>query len=173
MLLLSTELRALILLLLSPIINAVSVRDNNIILNLCYAAMMATCFKTATLYFFSETLAALLGFPRELNEDFRIQHNHHEDTTDVMTIDDSFRMRKTSFDGSFMDELGGKLYLLDGSDIFCCAMCHTHLASKDMIVSKAFQGRGGRAYLFESCLNYKLGNEEERMLMTGRHVVCG
>ncbi len=80
-------------------------------------------------------------------------------------------MRKTSFDGSFMDKLGGT-HLLDESDVFCCAKCHTHLASKDMVVSKAFQGRGGRAYLFDSCVNYELGREEERALLTGRHVVC-
>jgi len=39
-------------------------------------------------------------------------------------------------------------------------------------VSKAFQGRHGRAYLFGHVINVSLGPKEDRMLTTGLHTVC-
>lgn len=38
--------------------------------------------------------------------------------------------------------------------------------------SKAFQGRTGRAYLFNRVVNYTLGPVEDRELITGLHRVC-
>ena len=37
--------------------------------------------------------------------------------------------------------------------VHCCAACCTHLASHESVVSKAFQGRHGRAWLFDNVLN--------------------
>eukprot|EP01147_Barroeca_monosierra_P009079 gene9079-10351_t len=44
----------------------------------------------------------------------------------------------------------GKLFreFLNNSSIYSCISCHTHLAAEDALVSKAFHGRLGRAYLF-------------------------
>lgn len=38
---------------------------------------------------------------------------------------------------------------LEGPEIWCCSTCGTHLSSNDMIISKQFTGRGGRAFLFD------------------------
>ncbi len=123
--------------------------------------------------FFSDIMATLFGFSGGLgfNRNWWDEHEHDGGMDTETIINGALGNRKTSFDGSFVDEHGGTIYLLDESDVFSCAKCHTHLASKDMIMSRAFQGRSGRCYLFETCVNCKLGNEEERMLITGRHVV--
>ncbi|KAI8799649.1 Yippee/Mis18, partial [Cladochytrium replicatum] len=56
--------------------------------------------------------------------------------------------------------------------IFVCLGCSTHLASQDDIVSKAFQGRHGRAYLFKNVVNVVVGPSQERVLITGLHTVA-
>eukprot|EP01136_Pigoraptor_vietnamica_P015205 Opistho-1_new@58078 len=61
---------------------------------------------------------------------------------------------------------------LTGSRIYSCAGCQCHLASHDEIISKSFQGRHGRAYLFHKVVNIHLGPPEDRMLITGLHTVC-
>eukprot|EP00698_Gefionella_okellyi_P022240 TRINITY_DN7341_c0_g1_i1.p1 TRINITY_DN7341_c0_g1~~TRINITY_DN7341_c0_g1_i1.p1 ORF type:complete len:112 (-),score=7.19 TRINITY_DN7341_c0_g1_i1:104-439(-) len=68
----------------------------------------------------------------------------------------------------------GKLFeqYLDDPHIYVCTDCHIHLASHSAIVSKAFQGRTGKAFLFENVVNVAEGTAEERTLITGRHVVC-
>jgi hypothetical protein len=58
-----------------------------------------------------------------------------------------------------------------GERVYGCAACHAHLSSAARIVSKAFQGRNGRAFLFASAVNVTAGPREERQLMTGLHVV--
>jgi hypothetical protein len=52
------------------------------------------------------------------------------------------------------------------------ARSRSHLALHDELVSKAFQGRHGRAYLFGHVINVSLGPKEDRMLTTGLHTVC-
>ncbi|KAL1915947.1 uncharacterized protein VTP21DRAFT_6335 [Calcarisporiella thermophila] len=61
---------------------------------------------------------------------------------------------------------------LDGGRIYTCAMCNTHLARHDEIISKAFNGRHGRAYLFNHVENISLGPREDRVLMSGLHSVA-
>lgn len=39
-------------------------------------------------------------------------------------------------------------------------------------MSKAFQGKHGRAFLFKKVVNVMTGELEERSLITGMHVVC-
>ncbi len=111
----------------------------------------------------------LFGIPT-FDED-RGEREYDEGADTEMFMNGTLRNRKTSFDGSFVDETGSLIYLLDESGVFCCVKCHTHIASKDMMMSRAFQGRSGRCYLFETCVNCKMGNEEERHFTTGRHVV--
>ncbi|KAI9259593.1 Yippee/Mis18 [Phascolomyces articulosus] len=62
-------------------------------------------------------------------------------------------------------------YLPD-SRIYSCTTCHSHLLSHQSIVSKAFQGRYGPAYLVSHVVNVTLGTKEERMLLTGMHTVA-
>jgi len=68
----------------------------------------------------------------------------------------------------------GKLFVhyVEADNVHCCACCGIHLTSHDDIVSKAFQGRHGRAYLFSNVVNVDTGPTENRLLLTGLHVVC-
>uniref|UniRef100_A0A7S0RED8 Protein yippee-like n=1 Tax=Chlamydomonas leiostraca TaxID=1034604 RepID=A0A7S0RED8_9CHLO len=61
---------------------------------------------------------------------------------------------------------------LNGCRIYSCATCRAHAADHDDIISKAFQGRHGRAYLFNNVVNVTLGPKEERVLITGLHTVA-
>mmetsp|Transcript_4260 Transcript_4260/g.11905 ORF Transcript_4260/g.11905 Transcript_4260/m.11905 type:complete len:114 (+) Transcript_4260:67-408(+) len=65
-----------------------------------------------------------------------------------------------------------KVYLSSGSRIYVCKDCGTHLCYHKDRVSKSFQGRHGKAYLFNRCVNTYLGEEEDRLLITGLHTVC-
>eukprot|EP01025_Chloroclados_australasicus_P010346 TRINITY_DN14175_c0_g2_i19.p9 TRINITY_DN14175_c0_g2~~TRINITY_DN14175_c0_g2_i19.p9 ORF type:complete len:128 (+),score=11.27 TRINITY_DN14175_c0_g2_i19:17-400(+) len=62
--------------------------------------------------------------------------------------------------------------VLSGKTVYCCSNCRCQCADEDDIVSKSFQGRYGRAYLFSHVVNISLGPEEKRMLITGRHTVA-
>ncbi|EDQ90762.1 uncharacterized protein MONBRDRAFT_15658 [Monosiga brevicollis MX1] len=64
-----------------------------------------------------------------------------------------------------------KEYLSDPR-VYICANCHTHLAAHDSLVSKSFQGRLGRAYLFNDVVNIDVGPAQEKMLITGLHSIC-
>ncbi|RUS17082.1 hypothetical protein BC937DRAFT_90444 [Endogone sp. FLAS-F59071] len=68
----------------------------------------------------------------------------------------------------------GKVYqtYLNSDRVYTCTTCHTHLARHEDIISKAFQGRHGRAYLFNDVVNISLGVQEDRLLMTGMHHVA-
>lgn len=68
----------------------------------------------------------------------------------------------------------GKLYknYLGSGVVYRCATCHSHLSLHDSLVSKAFQGRHGRAYLFSNVINVCKGEFEDRVLTTGLHTVC-
>eukprot|EP01102_Stenamoeba_stenopodia_P011055 TRINITY_DN337_c0_g1_i2.p1 TRINITY_DN337_c0_g1~~TRINITY_DN337_c0_g1_i2.p1 ORF type:complete len:111 (-),score=12.43 TRINITY_DN337_c0_g1_i2:168-500(-) len=61
---------------------------------------------------------------------------------------------------------------LDGPRIYSCSSCQIHLAKYDEIISKAFQGRHGKAYLFNKCANISVGPKEDRILITGLHTVA-
>ncbi|KAH9812356.1 Yippee/Mis18 [Melampsora americana] len=66
---------------------------------------------------------------------------------------------------------------LSGSRVFGCSKCRTHLATTDNMISRQFNGQHGRAYLFETAVNIKLGEAEDRPMTTGLHTVrdiyCG
>ena len=67
----------------------------------------------------------------------------------------------------------GRLFkqYLNGKRIYSCSNCRCHTSDHDEIISKAFQGRHGRAYLFSNVVNIKLGPREDRLLITGLHTV--
>lgn len=53
----------------------------------------------------------------------------------------------------------------EGPGVYSCANCRTHLTHYQELMSKAFFGRYGRAYLFNSAVNLALGPKEERVFM--------
>ncbi|KZO91108.1 yippee-domain-containing protein [Calocera viscosa TUFC12733] len=81
----------------------------------------------------------------------------------------SSRLGKAPATGS--DEDGALVYLGD-RPTYSCANCSTHLALQDELISKAFSGRDGVAFLFHSAVNIKQGKKEDRMLLTGMHTVA-
>ncbi|KAL2911805.1 hypothetical protein HK105_208738 [Polyrhizophydium stewartii] len=55
--------------------------------------------------------------------------------------------------------------------VFGCSTCRTHLSTYDDIISKAFQGQHGKAYLFNHVINIFEGPQENRHMTTGLHTV--
>eukprot|EP00047_Mylnosiga_fluctuans_P001666 m.221361 g.221361 ORF g.221361 m.221361 type:complete len:114 (-) comp10569_c0_seq1:85-426(-) len=68
----------------------------------------------------------------------------------------------------------GKLFLeyLNDPKVYICASCNAHLACFDDLISKSFQGRLGRAFLFRQVVNIESGPVQEKMLLTGRHRIA-
>jgi hypothetical protein len=60
---------------------------------------------------------------------------------------------------------------LDGSRVYSCSDCGTHLSTRDDVVSRAFQGQHGRAYLFNVVINVCEGHCQDRHMTTGLHTV--
>ncbi|RKP06823.1 Yippee/Mis18 [Thamnocephalis sphaerospora] len=60
---------------------------------------------------------------------------------------------------------------LSGNRIYGCSGCKTHLATKDGVMSTAFQGQHGRAYLFQTVVNVIEGPPQDRPMTTGLHTV--
>nr|GMD57642.1 protein yippee-like [Ipomoea batatas] len=67
----------------------------------------------------------------------------------------------------------GRLFVvnLEGK-VYSCKHCGTHLAVSEDILSKAFQCRHGKAYLFNKVVNVTSGKNEDRMMTTGLHTVA-
>jgi hypothetical protein len=63
-------------------------------------------------------------------------------------------------------------HYLTGPEVYVCSTCKTHLSLPILLISKAFTGANGRAYLFKSAVNVEEGTHEERELLTGKHIVC-
>ncbi|RZC73820.1 hypothetical protein C5167_049301 [Papaver somniferum] len=61
---------------------------------------------------------------------------------------------------------------LSGPRLYSCCNCRNHVAYHDDVMSKAFQGRHGRAFLFSHAMNIVVGPKEDRNLMTGLHTVA-
>uniref|UniRef100_A0A0A9F280 Yippee domain-containing protein n=1 Tax=Arundo donax TaxID=35708 RepID=A0A0A9F280_ARUDO len=57
------------------------------------------------------------------------------------------------------------------SAVLKCRRCRLDAASVGAILSRDFQGRFGRAYLFDRVVNITLGPDEDRHLVTGLHTV--
>ncbi|KAL2350964.1 yippee zinc-binding/DNA-binding /Mis18, centromere assembly-domain-containing protein [Cryomyces antarcticus] len=60
---------------------------------------------------------------------------------------------------------------LNSHRIYGCKNCKTHLANHDDIISRNFRGQHGKAYLFNSVVNFDQGEAGERNMTTGRHIV--
>ncbi|XP_010675478.2 protein yippee-like At5g53940 [Beta vulgaris subsp. vulgaris] len=67
----------------------------------------------------------------------------------------------------------GRLFLIElEGRAYKCKFCKTHLALVDDLVSRAFQCRKGKAYLFKHMVNMILGASEERFMLSGMHTVA-
>ncbi|KAL8141551.1 hypothetical protein V2J09_014583 [Rumex salicifolius] len=59
-----------------------------------------------------------------------------------------------------------------GPRLYSCCNCRNNVALHDDIISKAFQGRNGRAFLFSHAMNIDVGMKQDRELSTGLHTVA-
>ncbi|CAM8884115.1 unnamed protein product [Rhodiola kirilowii] len=59
-----------------------------------------------------------------------------------------------------------------GPRLYSCCNCGNNVALHDDIISKSFQGKHGRAFLFSHAMNISTGPKEDRQLMTGLHTVA-
>lgn len=64
------------------------------------------------------------------------------------------------------------LLYLESDKVYGCAKCKIHLTELNELNSKNFQGRHGKAYLFNTVINIFEGKMEDRMLITGLHTCC-
>ncbi|KAI0786044.1 Yippee/Mis18 [Abortiporus biennis] len=60
---------------------------------------------------------------------------------------------------------------LAGARIYGCSNCKTHLATIHSMISRAFNGQHGRAYLFDGVVNVLEGEPNDRQMTTGNHTV--
>ncbi|KAG2155424.1 yippee zinc-binding/DNA-binding /Mis18, centromere assembly-domain-containing protein [Suillus clintonianus] len=60
---------------------------------------------------------------------------------------------------------------LAGERIYGCSKCKTHLATIHSMISRAFNGQHGRAYLFDGVVNVIEGEPNDRQMTTGNHTV--
>ncbi|XP_077245646.1 protein yippee-like At4g27745 [Tasmannia lanceolata] len=61
---------------------------------------------------------------------------------------------------------------LVGPRLYSCCKCGNQVALHDDIISKYFQGRSSRAFLFSHAMNIELGDKEDRHFITGLHTVA-
>jgi hypothetical protein len=60
---------------------------------------------------------------------------------------------------------------LEGTDLYICKACKMQLTSVSELLSKAFRGSSGKAYLFNDVQNVDFGELEEKQMYTGIHQV--
>lgn len=64
------------------------------------------------------------------------------------------------------------LVYLEADKVYGCSKCKVHLTELNELTSKHFQGRHGKAYLWNKVVNTTKGPLEDRMMITGLHTVC-
>ncbi|XP_014671984.1 PREDICTED: protein yippee-like 5 [Priapulus caudatus] len=67
----------------------------------------------------------------------------------------------------------GRIFLdhLGGTRLFCCASCETVLTNRSELISTRFTGATGRAFLFKKVVNLNYSDVQDRVMLTGRHMV--
>ncbi|XP_067097658.1 protein yippee-like 5 isoform X1 [Osmerus mordax] len=76
-----------------------------------------------------------------------------------LILADSSRMGRI-----FLDHIGG-------TRLFSCASCDTILTNRTELISTRFTGATGRAFLFNKVVNLQYREVQDRLMLTGRHVV--
>ncbi|KAI4340938.1 hypothetical protein MLD38_025726 [Melastoma candidum] len=59
-----------------------------------------------------------------------------------------------------------------GPRLYCCYRCRNPVSLHDDIISKTFQGRNGRVFLFSHAVSVNVGPREDRNLLTGLHTIA-
>lgn len=67
----------------------------------------------------------------------------------------------------------GRIFLdhIGGSRLFSCASCDTILTNRNELISTRFTGATGRAFLFNRVVNLMYSEVQDRVMLTGRHMV--
>ncbi|KAF7276983.1 yippee zinc finger protein [Rhynchophorus ferrugineus] len=67
----------------------------------------------------------------------------------------------------------GRVFLehMGGSRVFSCARCETNLTNRSELISTRFTGATGRAFLFNKVVNLTYSEVQDRVMLTGRHMV--
>ncbi|CAG0917647.1 unnamed protein product [Notodromas monacha] len=67
----------------------------------------------------------------------------------------------------------GRIFLehLGGQRLFSCIGCDTVLTNRSELVSTRFTGATGRAFLFNKVVNLTYSEVQDRVMLTGRHMV--
>ncbi|XP_055276200.1 protein yippee-like 5 [Moschus berezovskii] len=67
----------------------------------------------------------------------------------------------------------GRIFLdhIGGTRLFSCANCDTILTNHSELISTWFTGATGRAFLFNKVVNLQYSEVQDRVMLTGRHMV--
>lgn len=67
----------------------------------------------------------------------------------------------------------GRIFLehMGGARLFSCARCDTNLTNRMELISTRFTGATGRAFLFNRVVNLTYSDVQDRVMLTGRHMV--
>ncbi|CAK8686171.1 protein yippee-like 5 [Clavelina lepadiformis] len=67
----------------------------------------------------------------------------------------------------------GRIFLehIGGVRLFSCATCDTSLTNRSELISTRFTGATGRAFLFNRVVNLVYSDIQDRVMLTGRHMV--
>uniref|UniRef100_A0A8C5VWF3 Yippee domain-containing protein n=1 Tax=Microcebus murinus TaxID=30608 RepID=A0A8C5VWF3_MICMU len=67
----------------------------------------------------------------------------------------------------------GRIFLdhIGGTGLFSCANCDTIPTNRLELISTPFTGATGRAFLFNKVVNLQCSEVQDRVMLTGRHVV--
>uniref|UniRef100_A0A0L8GVU7 Protein yippee-like n=1 Tax=Octopus bimaculoides TaxID=37653 RepID=A0A0L8GVU7_OCTBM len=67
----------------------------------------------------------------------------------------------------------GRVFLrhIGGTRLFSCASCDTPLTNRSELISTRFTGATGRAFLFNRVVNLNYSEVQDRVMLTGRHMV--
>ncbi|RVE57397.1 hypothetical protein OJAV_G00215910 [Oryzias javanicus] len=71
------------------------------------------------------------------------------------------------------DSTMGRIFLdhIGGTRLFSCANCDTILTNRSELISTRFTGATGRAFLFNKVVNLQYSEVQDRVMLTGRHMV--
>ncbi|XP_025409079.1 protein yippee-like 5 [Sipha flava] len=67
----------------------------------------------------------------------------------------------------------GRIFLdhVGGDRLYACAACDTNLTNRNELISTRFTGATGRAFLFNKVVNLNYSDVQDRVMLTGRHIV--
>ncbi|KAG2199832.1 hypothetical protein INT47_009445 [Mucor saturninus] len=64
-----------------------------------------------------------------------------------------------------------RTYIESESPVYGCFKCKAHLSTAEAIVSRNFHGQHGTAFLFDTVVNLKFDEAEDREMVTGLHKI--